>query len=83
MKLKYLKPHSLTYFLSIMLGLMMFMVVIVSFLRFAKGNIVVAISLAVMSTLLLGMFLSWVDIQSPPEEEKEKNNSRHFSRRRL
>jgi len=81
MKLKHFKPHSLTYLLSIILGLMMFMVVIVSFLRFAKGNILVAVCMAVGSTLLLGVFLSWVDVQNPPEDPKDKNKSKYFARR--
>lgn len=81
MKLKFFKPHSLTYVLSIILGLMMFLVVIVSFLRFAKGNILIAVSMAFVSTLLLGGFLSWVDTQEPPEKKKENNNSKFFARR--
>ncbi len=83
MKLKYFKPHSLTYILSIILGLMMFLVVIVSFLRFAKGNILVAVCMAFVSTLLLGVFLSWVDVQNPKEKDEDKNKSRYFARRQL
>lgn len=81
MKLKQLRPHSLTYFLSIILGLMMFLVVVLTFLRFAKGNILIAASLAITSTLLLGVFLSWVDIHDPQDEKNEKNKSKSFARR--
>jgi ABC-type antimicrobial peptide transport system permease subunit len=76
-----LKQHSLSYILSVLLGLMMLMIVLVAFLRFAKGNIWVAFSMAFLSTLILSLFLSWVDVQQT-EEKKDRENSNARSRMR-
>lgn len=85
MKLKWvLKQHSLSYVLSILLGLLMLMIVLVAFLRFAQGNIWVAFSMAFFSTLILSLFLSWIDVQQTEEmKEKEKSNNRSMMRGRL
>lgn len=73
MKIRKLKPHSLTYLLSILLGLMMFLVVLVSFLRFAGGSVWAALFLSFVSTAALSIFLAWVDVQEVEEDKDEKN----------
>lgn len=79
---KELKQHSLSYMLSMILGLMMLLIVLVAFLRFGSGNIWVALSMALFSTLILSLFLSWVDIQETESEKDKENNSRSMMRRR-
>ncbi|MEZ4814831.1 MAG: hypothetical protein R3A80_06440 [Bdellovibrionota bacterium] len=82
MKIRKLKPHSLTYLLSIILGLMMFLVVLISFLRFAGGSIWAALFLSFVSTAGLSVFLAWVDVQEHEEDREEKNKKLKANMRR-
>ncbi len=81
MKLKKLRPHSMAYIFSIFLGVMLLLIVVVAFLRFAKGNIWVALSMAFMSTLMLSLFLSWVDVQETEENKNEGGRYKKMLRR--
>lgn len=72
---KKLKSPLLAHVMSVALGLLLLMTVLVAFLRFAKGNITVALCLALIATLLLSLFLSWLDIEETKKDsEKEKNS---------
>jgi hypothetical protein len=80
MKLKKLKPHSMAYILSLMLGVLLLVIVVVAFLKFAHGNVWVALSMAFISTLMLSLFLGWVDVQ-PQEDESDENYGNKFMRK--
>lgn len=72
---KQLKPNSLSFIFSLGLGILLLLIVLVAFLRFSGGNIWVALSMAFMSTLVLSLFLSWVDVkENEVEETREKEN---------
>ncbi len=83
MKLKKMTPHSLSYVMSLCLGLLLLIVVMVLFLRLASGSIWVALSLAFMSTLVLSFLLSWVDIQEEDERKSDQSKLRDLKRRKL
>ena len=80
MKMRKLKPHSLSYLFSIFLGVLLLMISILAFMRFAKGNIWVALSLAFISNMILSLFLGWVDVQENASE-LESESGRQMRRK--
>ena len=77
----HLKTASLSYFLSIILGIFLMMIVLVAFLKFSSGNPLAALVLAFLSTALLGVFLGWVD-KVEHLSDKEKPQRRDAYKRR-
>lgn len=75
MKTRQLKQHSLSYILSVFMGVLLLLTVVVGFLRFAKGNVLIAMALAFLSTFVLSLFLGWVEVVEV-EEEIEVNRKR-------
>ena len=83
MKLRKMKPHSLTYLFSVLLGLLLLMIVLVAFLRFSNGSFGLALLMAFSSTLLLSLFLGWVDIEEVRKEKDEENKYKKIFGRRI
>lgn len=81
MRFKQLRTASLSYFLSIILGVFLMMIVLVAFLRFSAGNVFIALTLAFSATLFLSFFLAWVDVIEAPKKEPEAQG-RFLSKRR-
>lgn len=80
-----IQPHPLTYFMSVLFGQFLIFIVLIAFLRFSHGNILTGFVLAIGASVLLSLFLAWVDIEEVEDEknaEQERRQKRFAARGR-
>jgi energy-coupling factor transporter transmembrane protein EcfT len=81
MKKKYtLKPNPISFVFSLMLGLLLLLTLIVSFLRFAQGSFLFAFFVPALIVFSLSIFIAWVEIEEFNEEKEKKLKDRRSVR---
>ena len=78
---KFLKPYPFSYFLSLMLGLLLVFFIIISYLKFSHGHILFGVTLSCVSFLIFSFSIAWVQQveQLDEKEESEKKSKGKLS----
>ena len=78
---KFLKPYSFSYFLSLMLGLLLIFFILISYLRFSHGQFFFGVTLSFVCFLLFSFSIAWVQKveQLDKKEESEKKSKGKLS----